>query len=97
MIICDGSGFNIEIKIPKDRDKNHLHTNLIVLYFRHMKTNKILDNQCVNVLSILDIQEKINNMMVNGKEINNAQSGAMVEFLISHLRATVVLMKGKNF
>lgn len=32
MIICGGRGFNTEIKIPKDRDKNHLHTNLIVLY-----------------------------------------------------------------
>lgn len=62
-----------------------------------MKTNKILDNQCENILSILNIQEKINNMMVDGKEVDTVQSGAMVEFLISHLRATVVLMKGKNF
>lgn len=62
-----------------------------------MKTSKILDNQCENVLSVLNIQEKINNMMVNGKEINTTQSNAMVNFLISHLKATVVLLKNKNF
>jgi hypothetical protein len=58
-----------------------------------MKTNKILDDQRKNLVSILNMQEKINHMMIQGEDTNVTHSNAMTGFLISHLKGIVVLLK----
>lgn len=58
-----------------------------------MKTNKIFDSQHKNVLSILNMQKKINDMIVEGGDSNITHSNAMTGFLISRLKGIMALLK----